>query len=159
MCCGVWSRLVGHSLHDLNVFYCQIERESWAEHNGAKTWDFTLFKLSITEYIKCLGLKWQTNQHPHKLLFGILFGSTHFDNVHVPISLVFSMIVLEVFKLYIPQFIKIQQGLWILGCANRDLGYFSKGLETLEVHCFNFKVSRTLLKKPQILICRPKVVL
>ena len=73
MCCGVWSRLVGHSLHDLNVFYCQIERESWAEHHGAKTWDFTLFKLSITEYgqknIKCLGLKWQTKQHPHKLPF------------------------------------------------------------------------------------------
>jgi hypothetical protein len=30
---------------------------------------------------------------------------------------------------------------------------FNKVLETLEVHCLNFKIYRTLLKKPQIIIC------
>ena len=42
----------------------------------------------------------------------------------------------------------------ILGCANKDMVFFSKVIETLEVQYLNFNVSRTLLKKPQISICK-----
>ena len=72
----------------------------------------------------------------------------------------------QIFEIFLKALIMRPKSMhYIVGCTNKNVGLFHKVLDTLElnrdsttyatlkVHCFNFKVSKNLRKKPPILIC------